>query len=881
MSKFLREKNAAMSVSRTVPAFNWPQLIFVATLLGVMLFQIAQAADNRLGLQTMLAAQIPADEPVRAVAMLEQIPDANTIAALQAQGLIAQPLKHLPMALTKGTVAQLRAVVEQGLARDVYLDRRLQWHSAESTAAMSADVTRELGFDGSGIGVAVVDSGIDASHTDLANRVVRNVRVYSPEYLDITGVGTPLGIEWPAEPALVLPFDALPYNNTDTIGHGTHVAGIVAADASGDPELVGVAPGADIIGYSTGEILFIFTALASFDDILATHEEYNIRVINNSWGSSYQVFNPDSPINVATKILAETGITVVFSAGNDGLEMTTNVHSMAPWVINSGSATISAEKSDFSSSGLMYDNTVVAALDADGHVRHEGDGLGLSHPDTSAPGSNIISTGTPTGVVTTTGTPPNGSASASGTSMSAPHMSGLAAVILQANPTLTPKMVRQVMQLSTVPMRDGAAFWQSGFGFVDAKLAVDLAQRSDLSAALLDQMEAEAEARVKAARDYSVLASDHWIFNELLATVAGLESHSFNFEVGADTDAIRAGVAFPGDLGIVGLNLLYEWQLNLIDPDGNQVASSELLPDLGVGILHADFAELGLPKKPGTWTIEAVGQTHLAQPGLLWGHTISVAATQLKTQQSSVGEAGPVFEAQGQMTWSMAGGSGQVDSPEGCDYNVLGASGSLTQGAADPDCRAGTVGYTANFAPLIGAPASFTSEPLAQDRLFGGDGQFRLVLTDALQPVWSLAFSSSLDYQIDAVNDAGELITPIASGSFDGGTIAGSGATLGEYPISVPPTAVSAGQRIRLQVWITGVYSSTARLLWGGDYADSGLSLSFGEWIEARDEAAPVDAPARGDGLASRGGALSWWLLVCLLPALGLRRRSALIRLRG
>lgn len=363
------------------------------------------SAVERPGLAALqqLAASLSEPAPLLGIAMLPQAPGQTEVEQLEAIGLEVQPLRHLPMALVRGPLAALTAAVSQGPARDVYPNRPLSYFSEASTAAIGADITRASGIDGRGIGVAIVDSGIDATHADLTNNVVYNVRVYGPEYLSVLGLEGITG-PLPPQPSIVLPFDNTPYNNTDTVGHGTHVAGITAADGAGRPDLIGVAPAADLIGYSTGEILFIFTAVASFDDILANREELNIRVVNNSWGSAYRTFDPNDPINVATRALHDAGITVVYAAGNSSTEMSTNPYAMAPWVISVAATDVNRNRASFSSAGLAYDNSQPIAPQ-DGHVRFEGNRLGLSYPHVSAPGASIDAPGTPTGVTTTTGPP--------------------------------------------------------------------------------------------------------------------------------------------------------------------------------------------------------------------------------------------------------------------------------------------------------------------------------------------------------------------------------------------------------------------------------------------------------------------------------------------
>src|SRR5204863_4181711 len=142
------------------------------------------------------------------------------------------------------------------------------------------------GVDGSGIGVAVVDSGIDATHPDLAKRVTHNVKLIETD----TAAGD-----------IVIPVDQGPYNDSDTSsGHGTHVAGIIAADNT-DGQVLGVAPGADLIGYGCGDVVFIFGVLTAYDDMITHKDSWHIRAANNSWGSSFRLFDPDEPINQATK----------------------------------------------------------------------------------------------------------------------------------------------------------------------------------------------------------------------------------------------------------------------------------------------------------------------------------------------------------------------------------------------------------------------------------------------------------------------------------------------------------------------------------------------------------------------------------------------------
>jgi serine protease AprX len=71
------------------------------------------------------------------------------------------------------------------------------------------------------------------------------------------------------------------------------------------------------VGVGAGELIVILSALEGFDWVLANQTRYNIRVVSNSWGTT-GAFDPQDPINVASKLAHDRGITVVFAAGNEG-----------------------------------------------------------------------------------------------------------------------------------------------------------------------------------------------------------------------------------------------------------------------------------------------------------------------------------------------------------------------------------------------------------------------------------------------------------------------------------------------------------------------------------------------------------------------------------
>jgi subtilisin family serine protease len=243
--------------------------------------------------------------------------------------------------------------------------------------------------------------------------------------------------------------------NTDIAGgHGSHVAGIIGGNgAMSSGKYQGVAPGAKIIGYGSGAGLFILDTIGGFDYALTHQYDYNIRVISNSFGSTSDTgtdFNPDHPTNVATKQLSDNGVIVVFSAGNSGSGESTITGNFkkAPWVITVAAGDKDGQLADFSSRGVKGKSGVVSV---DGETFTWED-----RPTITAPGVDVISTRASLSSLSALSITDDSEVmeashvpyytSMSGTSMSAPHISGVVALMLEANPNLTWREVKSILQ---------------------------------------------------------------------------------------------------------------------------------------------------------------------------------------------------------------------------------------------------------------------------------------------------------------------------------------------------------------------------------------------------------------------------------------------------
>lgn len=825
-----------MRRSRTTVVFILAALI--CSTLGTALAAVVQRRDDKpteagpaaapQGITDLVELPTPPSGLLVGIATFDRrTPPTDAVtSALEGLGLVVQPMRRLPVALVYGTATQLRSAVTKRIAADVYPNVKLRYFSAASTKAIAAGPIPDLGVTGKGVGVAVVDTGIDAGHPDLADHVTHNVKMIGPEYLGLVGLDTS-----PDTPpgTLVVPFDQPLLNNSDTGGHGTHVAGIIGADATTSPSQVGVAPDANLIAYGAGDSLFVFSVLAAFDDILVKQKALGIRVVNNSWGDSSGAFDPKHPINQATKALYDAGIVTVFAAGNDGEAFTMNPYSLAPWVISVGSTTVGRQRSAFTSGGLEYDNSEAVAVPADKHLRFEGDRVGLYHPDVSAPGTDIESSGTPLALGTLSPSLPGGTAVLSGTSMAAPHIAGLAALLFEARPSLTPDQVRQVLQVTAGDLDKETVFWRSGFGMADAARALELVRRGDFSQDLLNQLEREAEEAILAARPFRVRSSDFYSYTPALVTAAGSDRRSYSVDVADVTRAVTAAVSYPST-NVAGVNK-FDYRITIKDAAGKVVASSIPSDTAGVSRLFADLGSVAGGVKFGRWTVEVAGQLGVSDPGIVLGNTVSLAVAQLEAQVRPAAGTETTFVAEGakELFFSPAGPAGLLGGLDGCEPQDPPTKGGLTTEQPTAPCRSAAVGYP--ITSVLDVPAEFTSAPLADAATaVGGPARLTLYLADPAAPLYSGTLAALIDYDLALVGADGK-VTSVTKGRLDKDAVVDSAAKRGEYLLQVPPTAVPAGSRLRLQLRFNGAYASAMRMYYGKGYADAGLAVTLGRIV--------------------------------------------------
>ncbi|MFL6332732.1 MAG: S8 family serine peptidase [Pyrinomonadaceae bacterium] len=463
---------------------------------------VAVKLDSQL---TRFFATHPAGATVPVVITYRQKPGASELSRLQLAGITKGfATRELPMVIADMSAVQLAAVSRQPGVVSVYANRLMKTFTNVSrpfigVPQMQADtqVTKNnhsnpgLPVTGKGVGIGYIDTGLDATHKDLAygKKTVQNVIQPLSETVVgdgglVVGVGVSIG-DLLNSTGFVPPIYVENQQMSDIeSGHGTFGAAVAAGTGEQSGGFYGgVARGAHLVGVNSGNELGLPTVaiIGAYDYLLANQYAYNIRVINNSWGDTLSAdgLDPNNPINVATRASHDRNITVVFAAGNSGDTPTSiNPYSTMPWTISvaAGEKQGLGSPASFSSRGV--DNGTgadVAGMPADPTLAPN------LRPDITAAGVDIKSARLRgAGLTNTLGTVPViGNdlttippaylpyyTTSQGTSFSCPHISGVVALLVEANPLLTPDDVVTILRQTANPM----PFEERvvGAGYVDA-----------------------------------------------------------------------------------------------------------------------------------------------------------------------------------------------------------------------------------------------------------------------------------------------------------------------------------------------------------------------------------------------------------------------------
>lgn len=295
------------------------------------------------------------------------------------------------------------------------------------------------GIDGKGVGVAVIDTGINDSG-DLAGKVI--------DGYDFSGEGS---------------------YTTDSFGHGTFVAGTIAGSGAGsDGAIKGVAPGVNLVALKvagadgSSDVLRVITAVQWAVNHAAKD---NIRVLNLSLGTdSTQDWRID-PLDAAVEGAWRAGLVVTVAAGNNG---SGGIGKPAddPYVITVGASD--------DATTLGNDDDTIAPFSSTGPTA-----AGIAKPDLVAPGAHIVSSRSPGSTIDTTYADSEVGSSyfrGSGTSFAAPQVAGAVALLLQQRPNLSNNNIKGMLMRSAVPLPNAPVTAQ-GQGELDvpALLAADSA----------------------------------------------------------------------------------------------------------------------------------------------------------------------------------------------------------------------------------------------------------------------------------------------------------------------------------------------------------------------------------------------------------------------
>ncbi|PPK70579.1 S8 family peptidase [Actinokineospora auranticolor] len=302
---------------------------------------------------------------------------------------------------------------------EVSLDRKVEVALDRSTRQVGAPAAWDLGFDGTGTRVAVVDTGIDETHPDLEGRVAAKAD-FSPD-----GDGE------------------------DHYGHGTHVASILAGTGkASDGRYRGMAPGATLVSAK----VFDGTGTGDMSQVMAGVEwavAQKVKVVNMSLGAG--ITDGTDPLSeLVDRLSAETGTLFVVAAGNYGsADRAISTPGAAASALTVGAVDREDKLAWFSSRGPRLRDALVK-------------------PEIVAPGVGIVAA---RAAGTSMGDPVDDSyTAAEGTSMATPHVAGAALLLAQQHPDWTGQTIKNALVSTAADV--GAKWYEQGAGRLDVARAV-------------------------------------------------------------------------------------------------------------------------------------------------------------------------------------------------------------------------------------------------------------------------------------------------------------------------------------------------------------------------------------------------------------------------
>jgi serine protease AprX len=372
-------------------------------------------------------------------------------------GVVAQLSKHEATALGNDPAVTLTVDARISLAGAATPSAALPATTTSTPASTGGSTsyrtatkasTLPASVDGTGVTVAVIDTGIDAALPDFGGRVIGGV--------DLTGGGSPY---------------------TDGYGHGTFVAGLIASNgASSGGAYLGEAPGANLVSIKVANDQGATTEGTVIQGIAWAAAHHNgplgIDVINLSLGVKPTTPAELDPLDQAVEYAWNLGIVVVVSAGNFGP--------------NNGSITSPGDDPLVITVGALDDGgcvvtspcvldpmkAAIPSFSSVGPTAYDG----IYKPDLVASGRSVVSLAVPGSVIATENpsaiTGPNGTNFVgSGTSFSSAITAGAVALLLETHPGLTPDEVKATLLATTDPGPTGDPF-VDGHGALDIATAV-------------------------------------------------------------------------------------------------------------------------------------------------------------------------------------------------------------------------------------------------------------------------------------------------------------------------------------------------------------------------------------------------------------------------